>query len=87
MDFIFPGQDNCIVTTPLHIPRWGLRLCVILAQLALKVAADNPNLTIFCVQGHKLAILRYAYMFERTSLEHPVFRLGYVNDVDSSLDR
>ena len=87
MDFVFPSQDDRVITAPFHRSWWGLCLCIIFAQFILKVATDDPDLAVLRVERNELAVFRDADVLERASLQHPIFRFGYVNDIDSLPDR
>ena len=82
MDFILPSQNDSVITTPLHILGNSLYAGVVLAELFLKVTAYDPNFAVVCVQCDEAPIWRNAYMPKGSILQHPIFGICGVNDID-----
>ena len=81
MDLIFPSKYYRVVATPLHILRHSLRLGVVLTELLLEVAADNPNLTVFGVKSYEPAVGGDADVFEGSILQDSIFGIGGIHDI------
>ena len=81
MHLVLPGQGNSIGAAPLHVLGQRLDAAVVLAELLAPVAADDPDLAIFRVEGKELAARADADVSEGPGVEVAVLGFGGIDDV------
>ena len=82
MNLIFPSKHDCVVTAPLNVSRRSFRLGLILANLVLKIAGNDPHHAIFGVKCDVESIRRDADVFKWSIRKNTVFCFRGVDYVD-----
>lgn len=57
-----------------------------LAESVLKVTSNDIRFSSLCVQSNESTIGRYTDVCERSDIEHPVFRLSCIDNMDRLVD-
>jgi hypothetical protein len=86
MDLVFPGQYDSIVATPLQVFGRGLDARIVLGQAVLEVAADDPDLSILCVESDEFGVGSNRDELEGAVLQLAVLSFRGINDDDGVVD-